>query len=263
MNHQSKISSELAQAIRSQHGSVAQLKSAFSSAANGLFTSGWVWFVTDNAGNTGILPTFGPGTLLIRSRSYMASAKGLILGDDMGQWNRGHPLPEEEAVAEGVEGVARTSATGAPTPPGVKPSSPRSGVSTGSASSPNTPPQTRSLHASSALRSDSEIEYDRMPASIWGADPATAPPDSPESKTDIRSWQFSRITPQTKVDMLNIGEVLYPLFCVSVYEHNWISAGYGIWGREEWLKKFWSVLDWGKVSESYVKASKAAQPHKL
>jgi len=51
--------------------------------------------------------------------------------------------------------------------------------------------------------------------------------------------------------MLNIGETLYPLFCISVHEHCWISAGYGVWGKEDWLKQFWTVLDWDKVSQAY------------
>ena len=48
----------------------------------------------------------------------------------------------------------------------------------------------------------------------------------------------------------SIGSTLYPLFCVSVHEHAWMSAGYGIWGKEEYLKRFWTVLDWKNVSES-------------
>jgi superoxide dismutase, Fe-Mn family len=52
-------------------------------------------------------------------------------------------------------------------------------------------------------------------------------------------------------DIVGLGEMLCPLFCVSVHEHAWMSAGYGVWGKEEWLKKFWSVLDWDKVSTTY------------
>lgn len=57
--------------------------------------------------------------------------------------------------------------------------------------------------------------------------------------------------PMTKVEAINIGDVLYPLFCVSVHEHAWMSAGYGVWGKEAWLSKFWTVLDWQKVSSAY------------
>jgi Fe-Mn family superoxide dismutase len=51
-------------------------------------------------------------------------------------------------------------------------------------------------------------------------------------------------------DKLRAGEIIYPLFCVPVYEHAWLSAGYGVWGKEAWLKEFWSVLDWQKVDAS-------------
>jgi len=30
-----------------------------------------------------------------------------------------------------------------------------------------------------------------------------------------------------------------------------MSAGYGVWGKEEYLKRFWTVLDWMKVSHVY------------
>lgn len=32
-----------------------------------------------------------------------------------------------------------------------------------------------------------------------------------------------------------------------------MAAGYGVWGKEEWLKQFWTVLDWAKVSDAYAK----------
>ncbi|KAF8875192.1 hypothetical protein CPB85DRAFT_1444108 [Mucidula mucida] len=45
--------------------------------------------------------------------------------------------------------------------------------------------------------------------------------------------------------------VVWPLFCVPVHEHAWLSAGYGVWGQEQWMQKFWNVLDWEKVSARY------------
>ena len=56
-----------------------------------------------------------------------------------------------------------------------------------------------------------------------------------------------------RFDLTTLGETLYPLFCVSVHERAWISAGFGVWGKEEWLKHFWTVLDWNKVSDAYAK----------
>jgi hypothetical protein len=60
----------------------------------------------------------------------------------------------------------------------------------------------------------------------------------------------SKQTKKDKKDAL-IGDTLFPLFCISVHEHAWMSAGYGVWGKEEWLKKFWSVVNWQRVSEQY------------
>ncbi|KAF9468799.1 hypothetical protein BDZ94DRAFT_1317388 [Collybia nuda] len=246
--HQDEITSNLGEAIRMQHGSIAQLKSSFSAAAMGMFTSGYVWFVTDKNGNTGVIPTFGPGSLLIRSRTYMAHSKGLLLGENLLQIDRGDPAdpassdpadlvdPEATKFQAAVDRhlqASQRSPTAQPSPPGVSPSSPTSGVS-GS----NTPPPTNALHPrflhSSARTS---VESFNAPSSLWDGKEGPA--------------AFDRSKPQTKVDMLNIGETLFPLFCVSVHEHAWISAGYGVWGKEEWLKKFWTVLDWAKVSNAY------------
>jgi len=30
-----------------------------------------------------------------------------------------------------------------------------------------------------------------------------------------------------------------------------MSAGLGVWGKEEYLRRFWSVVDWGNVSDVY------------
>ena len=47
------------------------------------------------------------------------------------------------------------------------------------------------------------------------------------------------------------GDDLSPLMCISVHEHAWMSAGLGVWGKEEYLRRFWSVVDWRKVSDVY------------
>ena len=48
-----------------------------------------------------------------------------------------------------------------------------------------------------------------------------------------------------------LGQTLYPLFCVSVHEHAWMAAGYGVWGMERYLERFWTCLDWGAVRDAY------------
>jgi len=47
------------------------------------------------------------------------------------------------------------------------------------------------------------------------------------------------------------GVVLNPLLCISVYEHAWLSSGYGIWDKKEYLRRFWSVVDWEQVTKNY------------
>jgi Fe-Mn family superoxide dismutase len=209
----------------------------------GMFTSGWVWFVTDKHGNTGVIPTFGPGTPLVRSRNYIANAKDLFLGEDLAQLFRGDPLlpyiyanedfkdehgkplsmPPREPVSE-------------PSPPAINSSSFSSGVSGAKSPRGQDPLLPRFYHSSAASSSNVGTV---LAASVWGEEDPSV---------------HDRSVPHTKVAMLNIGEYLTPLFCVSVNEHAWMTAGYGVWGKEEWLKKFWTVLDWQKVSSMYAYA---------
>ncbi|KAJ3892604.1 Manganese/iron superoxide dismutase [Lentinula edodes] len=158
-SHQHLISPTLSAEIRAQHGSLAQLKSSFSAAATGLFTSGYVWFVTDAAGNTGVVPTFGPGSVLVRSQMYMGYLKGL------------------GGRESGVPGGGGGGGKGRP-------------------------------------------------------------------DVGVGAVQSLTLT-------ATAGDTLYPLFCLSVHEHAWLSAGYGVWGKERWVRGFWDVVDWGKVSRAY------------
>ncbi|KAH9068268.1 hypothetical protein EDB83DRAFT_2314754 [Lactarius deliciosus] len=50
-----------------------------------------------------------------------------------------------------------------------------------------------------------------------------------------------------------LGKTLYPFFCVSVHEHAWMAAGYGVWGVETYLEHFWICLDWAAVREAYAR----------
>jgi superoxide dismutase, Fe-Mn family len=80
----------------------------------------------------------------------------------------------------------------------------------------------------------------------------TQPPS--RSPTQTRSYFAGGYQAATiKVDESST-ETLYPLFCISVHEHAWMSAGYGVWGKEEWTKKFWSVVDWERASQAFTKS---------
>jgi len=49
-----------------------------------------------------------------------------------------------------------------------------------------------------------------------------------------------------------LGHTLYPLFCMSVHEHDaWMAAGNGVWGVETYLERFWMCSDWVAVRDAY------------
>jgi Fe-Mn family superoxide dismutase len=101
---------------------------------------------------------------------------------------------------------------------------------------PTTPPLRR-IHTTSLLASGFSGIHTAKAVGLHGTD------------VDGESLDFR----ENVVNFDNVGRDLYPLFCVSVHEHAWLSAGYGIWGKEEYLKRFWTVLDWEKVSGAFTK----------
>ncbi|EKM59583.1 uncharacterized protein PHACADRAFT_250176 [Phanerochaete carnosa HHB-10118-sp] len=201
-NHEDDITPYFGAAFRQDYGSLTQLKSTFSATAMGIFGSGWVWLVCDQTGQLAVVPTFGAGTLLVRSQERLQAR-----------------LKISDAVIGEAPIVGRPR-----TIPGVKPSgqpapsSPASGVS--SQQPPVHPPtQTRQL-SSSAL-----------------------------SAFDLPGFKAAGLN--DKGGRGPLGDVLFPLLCISVHEHAWVSAGYGVWGKEEYMKRFWSVVNWKQVSEHY------------
>ncbi|KAF8211516.1 Manganese/iron superoxide dismutase [Mycena galopus ATCC 62051] len=228
------ISEDLYKQINMDHGGLEQLKSAFSAAAMGMFTSGWVWLVTDKYGSTSILPTFGPGTLLVRSRTYAAKDLPSLYHEmpaDPFAWDRSQRYIGKYLADWGMDGRGKV-------PPVLNPRDITQLFVGDADDTPRPPPpratnmprQTRSLHTSSSWARQAAGWMDSRPASL-----------------DEASAQG----PRSPVDALHVGEVLYPLLCLSVQEHAWISAGYGIWGKEAWLREFWNVVNWRQIGESY------------
>ncbi|CAE6439320.1 unnamed protein product [Rhizoctonia solani] len=116
-------------------------------------------------------------------------------------------------------------------------------------SSTTPPPSTASpLSGSTTPRSPLRpiTDKSRAPPVREFANGSSQSPGPAYSPGDINS-----IFGQTHItDFTKIGDILSPLFCISVHEHAWLSSGYGVWGKEPYLQKFWTVLDWGKVSKS-------------
>ncbi|KAF7354988.1 Manganese superoxide dismutase [Mycena sanguinolenta] len=232
-SQEAAVSETLYKQIGADYGGLEQLKSTFSAAAMGMFTSGCVWFVTDKYGSTSILPTFGPGTLLVRSRTYAATNLPNLyheMPSNPFAWDRSERYIAKYLSEWGVDGRGGA-------PPLLNPQD-LGKLFGDNDDAPPPPPKwnagvpfgTRSLHTSATRKAENWSES--RPATIQTATSDPTPLSS-------------------KVDALHTGEVLYPLFCISVQEHAWLSAGYGIWGKEGWLREFWNVLNWQQVSQSY------------
>lgn len=207
--------------------------------------SGYIWFVTDGTGATAVLPTFGAGTLLVNARRQAAHNPGAVLGEDVEAWEKATvgdahsstfrgttPLPTSDTSTISAlfdpQPAPSTSGTNA------TPTSPTSGIS-----SPLPPldphTQSRSLH------SNLPRNFDRI---------MSTPPLGVFSSS-YNSSEELLFPGAGEMNISDKGETLHPLFCVSVHEHAWMCAGYGVWGKEEYLKRFWSCLDWKSVGEAY------------
>lgn len=100
------VPQELAREISAQWGSVTAFKSAFSSAALGMSSSGYVWLVRDQAHNLGIVPTFGAGTVLVHNRIQRGpeELQSLAAVDPAEQARQA----EEEAARQSESGSSRS-----------------------------------------------------------------------------------------------------------------------------------------------------------
>lgn len=251
--------------IGDQYGSLAQLKSTFSAASIGMFSGGYIWLVTDKAGRLAIVPTFGAGTLLIRAREYMHPHDpetmpnlDLLVTDIQpedpyrAEWEKEmeaetaaveaafeadfHQQVAEEAALAEAEGEAEQGEYDSSSPSSSSPTSPTS-----------VPGGRREYHTSSP----------RMSLTDPSANPANFDATQEPLKNLYDSKDFNDDAPHERKHYA-LGDVLYPLFCVPVQEAAWVTAGYGVWGQEEWMKKFWTVLDWNKVSQRYASVAPAA-----
>ena len=218
------MSPHLLSQIRIHFGSLAELKSMFSASVLGMFGSGWMWLVSDSQGQLAVYPTFGTGTLLVRSKQLMVSDQQTVVGEE----------PQSAVRKQAAEAAASNSAPATPTSaasgPSNPPSSPVSGAAYGLGNI-QPPTQTRSIF----YQSGGEFSAASVMA---GSFESAVERDSASGKYDVKK----------------VGDTLLPLMCVSVHEHAWVGAGYGVWGKEEYMKRFWSVANWAQASTLYEKA---------
>lgn len=227
-SHEHAIHTDVSARMRFQFGSFDDLKSTFSAAALGMFSPGWLWLVCDKRGEMAVIPTFGTGTLLVRSRIDQLEEQvlGAPVVQTMQQSGPGFRLGQ----GLGYQGKAPASAETSAPDASSGPTSPTSGISHAAPPlHPATP--SRTFSATSATREEANV-----PSSIHA--PPTFSYRSPEIWASERS---------------KYGDEVFPLLCLSVHERAWVGAGYGVWGKEEYLKRFWTVVDWDKVSKLYLK----------
>jgi superoxide dismutase, Fe-Mn family len=213
--------------IAAQMGSLQDLKTYVAAAATGMLSSsGFVWLVTDPLGRLGVIATYGAGTLLANDRRQTSS-------------------PDSSAELGGVYVPAENPApTPTPSPASTQPTSPTSGLTLPALHSSPPPSGARALSTTAFAQSSGPRDGDPRPANVWSDPPSYA------AYTGAGNGNGGTDGSSTTLDSL--GQTLYPLFCVSVHEHAWMAGGYGVWGKERYLERFWTCLDWEAVRDAYV-----------
>ena len=87
----------VATAISKSFGSFPDMCLAFSSAAYAMAASGWVWLVTDQHKNLGVVPTFGAGTVVVQNRIQQGKHFGLPSINDQ------HGASQDKSPATGAQ----------------------------------------------------------------------------------------------------------------------------------------------------------------
>jgi superoxide dismutase, Fe-Mn family len=88
------------------------------------------------------------------------------------------------------------------------------------------------------------------PTIVW-SDPPSYSAYTPVG-TGTGNGNSNGVTDGSSTTLDSLGQTLFPLFCVSVHEHAWTAGGYGVWGKERYLERFWTCLDWEAVRDAYV-----------
>ncbi|GAA6038212.1 hypothetical protein JCM8097_005796 [Rhodosporidiobolus ruineniae] len=220
----SAFSQQLAQTA--SLGSFPALVSHFSAHVAGLHPSSgaYVWLVTDKGGNLGVVGTYAGGTVLVKERHQMGygsySGKDLrILGEQIPQAAAAEtPAPEAAAAAAGEASSSPADSSASPA------------ADSSSAAAASTPAwQT----VSSSSRRPSSSSASLLDGSF-----------SAQSVLD------SAVGSHHASGAGQVGKQLHPLAALSVHPHCYLED-YGLWGRDEYVRKWWGAVDWKKVEEAY------------
>jgi len=199
------------------------MQSNFAASVMGMCGSGWVWLVTDGKLRLAVLPTFAAGTLLVRSKNMMNIDAEHPIYARTNQLDAG---PQSGSMANFARQTTTTPTSG----------SPQSHLDHGMSST---------ISPTSGIRISPSLSHTSDPTSQKRSMTAGIYPGQVDTVQDDSGTQGA-----TRESFSQLGGKLYPLFCISVHEHAWMSAGYGVWGKGEYVKRFWNALDWNKVSNA-------------
>ncbi|GAA5970923.1 hypothetical protein JCM3765_007852 [Sporobolomyces pararoseus] len=110
--------------------------------------------------------------------------------------------------------------------------------------------------AAEGEKEQTSTESAETPASKWQTTSSSRSSSSSSSSTLLSS---ATPTPssiyQTTISSHNdprsaVGRSLHPLLCISTHQHCYLED-YGVWGRDEYVKNWWTRVDWKKVEDSF------------
>ncbi|GAA5886104.1 hypothetical protein JCM6882_004267 [Rhodosporidiobolus microsporus] len=90
-------------------------------------------------------------------------------------------------------------------------------------------------------------------ASTWQSVPSSrrSPSSSPASSTLLDStYAPSTVFSAGLGAHAQVAKSLHPLVALSVHPHCYVDD-YGVWGRDEYVRKWWGAVDWKKVEDAY------------
>ncbi|KAL8279208.1 hypothetical protein RQP46_008464 [Phenoliferia psychrophenolica] len=84
----------------------------------------------------------------------------------------------------------------------------------------------------------------------WTVDPtARKPKGKPAASSDSVAGHLLPMFTASASEK-DIGRSILPLACISLHPHCYL-ADYGVWGREEYVRRWFGAVDWQKVEASY------------
>ncbi|GAA5864160.1 hypothetical protein JCM3774_001238, partial [Rhodotorula dairenensis] len=194
-------------------GSFPALVSHFSAHVAGLHPSSgaYVWLVTDPSGNLGVVGTYAGGTVLVKERAQ--TGFGSYAGKDL------RVLGEQVQVVPEAEQQQQQEQEA--------PAAPSNSSSTWQTVTPARPQQQQQQQSG-------------------GSDPLNGGLDVSSSAHEI----MSASRPSSAALAAAVGANLHPLACISVHPHCYLED-YGLWGRDEYVRKWWHAVDWSRVEQAY------------